>query len=191
MLLFHRRRAGSWCAVLCFLSILSMATVTNSLSAKPPKAKASKTKKKGGGAARPGASASPDQLSLTNIPLPIGHEAKGLVFPDFDAQGHLVGKFEAGTAKRIDQDHVRFENLKITTFTPENTADLEVNMHTSVLNLQTHVLASDERSTIKRTDFNIVGDTVQFDTSARTTRMIGNVKMVISSQSSLIAKPNE
>src|SRR3954462_7139421 len=109
MLLFRHQRAVSWRAVLCVLSILSLATVSDSLSAKAPKAKAAKGKKKGAGAAaKPGASASPDQLSLTNIPLPIGHEAKGLVFPDFDAQGHLVGKFEAGTAKRIDQDHVRF-----------------------------------------------------------------------------------
>ena len=59
-------------------------------------------------------SASPGEQSLTNIPLPIGHEAKGLVLPDFDAEGHLRGKFEAGTAHRIDQEHVGFEQLKIT-----------------------------------------------------------------------------
>src|SRR5256885_11056128 len=65
------------------------------------------------------ASASPGEQTLTNIPLPIGHEAKGLVLPDFDASGHLVGRFEAGTARRLDQEHVGFQNLKITTFTPE------------------------------------------------------------------------
>ena len=63
-------------------------------------------------------SASPGEQSLTNIPLPIGHEAKGLVLPDFDANGHLRGRIEAGTAHRIDEEHVGFQILKITTYTP-------------------------------------------------------------------------
>jgi lipopolysaccharide assembly outer membrane protein LptD (OstA) len=122
--------------------------------------------------------------------LPIGHEAKGLVLPDFNAQGRLVGKFEAGTARRVDQEHVNFQNLKITTFTEQNQVDLQIDMTTSVFNLSTKVLMSKERSTIRRADFNIVGDSVQFDTNTRTGHLIGNVKMVINSQSSLIEKPN-
>ena len=71
------------------------------------------------------------EQSLTNIPLPIGHEAKGLVLPDFDADGRLRGKFEAGTAHRIDQEHVGFQQLKITTYTPEDQPDLQ-NRHEHV-----------------------------------------------------------
>lgn len=189
MLPFHRRRAASWRTVLCLLSILSIATPpAGSVFGKTGKTKTGKKKRALAAAA---ASGSPGEASLTNIPLPIGHEAKGLVLPDFNAEGRLVGKFEAGTARRVDQDHVRFQDLKITTFTPENKLDLQVEMHTSVFDLKTKILISQERSTIKRADFNIVGDSAQFDTNARTGRMIGNVKMVISSQSSLIEKPNE
>jgi len=137
------------------------------------------------------ASASPGEQNLTNIPLPVGHEAKGLVLPDFDANGHLVGKFEAGTARRIDQENVTFQKLKITTFTPENQLDLQIDMKTSVLNLKTRLLTSQERTTVRRTDFNIVGDSVQFDTNTRTGRLIGNVKMVITDQSHLMGKPAE
>ena len=146
-------------------------------------------KKKGRGAATP--TASPGEQSLTNIPLPIGHEAKGLVFPDFDAEGHLRGRFEAGTAHRIDQEHIGFQQLKITTYTPDNQPDLQVDMHTSVLDLKTRILSSQERTTIQRADFNIAGDSVQFDTNTRTGRLIGNVKMVISSKSHLTEKPDE
>ncbi len=85
-------------------------------------------------------SSSPGEQSLTNIPLPIGHEAKGLVLPDFDGDGHLRGKFEAGTANRIDQEHVGFEQLKITTYTPEDQPDLKIDMSTSVLDLKTRIL---------------------------------------------------
>jgi hypothetical protein len=145
--------------------------------------------RKGKARAKPAPSASPVEQSLTNIPLPIGHEAKGLVLPDFDGEGHLRGKFEAGTAHRIDQEHVGFEHLKITTYTPEDQQDLKIDMSTSVLNLKTRVLSSKERTTIQRADFNIAGDSVEFDTNSRTGRLIGNVKMVITDKSRLTAKP--
>src|SRR2546423_7634639 len=133
-------------------------------------------------------SVSPGEQSLTNIPLPIGHEAKGLVLPDFDADGHLRGKFEAGTAHRIDQEHIGFERLKITTYTPENQPDLKIDMSTSVLDLKTRILISKERTTIQRSDFNIAGDSVEFDTNSKTGRLVGNVKMVITDKSHLTAK---
>ena len=133
---------------------------------------------------------SPGDQSLTNIPLPIGHEAKGLVLPDFDGDGRLRGKFEAGTAHRIDQEHVGFQHLKITTYTPESQTDLQIDMQTSVLDLKTRILSSQERTTIKRSDFNIAGDSVQFDTNSKTGRLIGNVKMVITDKSHLTARPN-
>jgi hypothetical protein len=135
--------------------------------------------------------ASPAEQSLTNIPLPIGHEAKGIVLPDFDSEGHLRGRFEAGTAHRIDEEHVGFQHLKITTYTPESRTDLKIEMHTSVLDLKTRILSSQERTTIERADFNIAGDSVQFDTNTRMGRLIGNVKMVITDQSRLKGQGNE
>lgn len=171
-----------------FLSILSLSiflstplTATAKENSKAPSAK----KKKG---AKAGPSGSPGEASLTNIPLPIGHEAKGLVLPDFNSEGKLVGRFEAGTAKRLDEERVQFQDLKIITYTPENQTDLQVNMHTSIFNLKTRVLSSDERSTVKRADFNIAGDKATFDTNSRTGTMIGNVKMLISNQSNLMKR---
>jgi hypothetical protein len=145
-------------------------------------------KKKGLAPATPGGS--PSEQSLTNIPLPIGHEAKGLVLPDFDANGRLRGRFEAGTAHRIDQEHVGFQHLRITTYTPESQPDLRIDMHTSVLDLKTRILSSQERTMIQRSDFNIAGDSVQFDTNSKTGRLIGNVKMVITDKSHLTTTPS-
>jgi hypothetical protein len=145
-------------------------------------------KKKAGTSATAGGS--PGEQSLTNIPLPIGHEAKGLVLPDFDGDGRLRGKFEAGTAHRIDQEHVGFQHLKITTYTPQSQPDLQIDMKTSVLDLKTRILSSQERTTIQRSDFNIAGDSVQFDTNSKTGRLSGNIKMVITDKSHLTGKPN-
>src|SRR3954466_3722457 len=146
--------------------------------------------RKGKPRTKAGAGSSAGEQSLTNIPLPIGHEAKGLVLPDFDGDGHLRGKFEAGTAHRIDEEHVGFEQLKITTYTPEDQQDLRIDMSTSVLNLNTRILSSKARTTIQRADFNIAGDSVEFDTNNRTGRLIGNVKMVITDKSHLTVKPD-
>jgi hypothetical protein len=186
MLLFHSGRfaRGNWFVWLLpiFLSIL--------ISAAQVLAQSKGQKRKQGRAAGTPA-VSPGEQSLTNIPLPVGHEAKGLVLPDFDSEGHLRGRFEAGTAHRIDEEHIGFQHLKITTYTPENQPDLKIDMHTSVLDLKTRVLSSQERTTIERADFNIAGDSVQFDTNTRTGRLTGNVKMVITDQSRLKGQGNE
>ena len=121
----------------------------------------------------------------------IGHEAKGLVLPDFDLEGHLRGKFEAGTARRIDEEHVGFRSLKITTYTPENTQDMTIEMNNSVLDLKTRMLSSKERTKITRADFNIAADAVEFDTAAHTSKLLGNVKMVITDHSHFGGKTAE
>jgi hypothetical protein len=184
MLLFRSGRSTYWGWLVWFLSI-----VLSVLIAVPQASGQSKgRKKKGLASATP--SGSQGEQSLTNIPLPIGHEAKGLVLPDFDGEGHLRGKFEAGTAHRIDQEHIGFNHLKITTYTPEDQPDLKIDMSTSVLDLKTRILSSKERTRIQRADFNIAGDSVQFDTNSKTGRLIGNVKMVITDKSHLTAAPS-
>ncbi|HWY52267.1 MAG TPA: hypothetical protein VNW72_12365 [Chthoniobacterales bacterium] len=136
-------------------------------------------------------SASGGEQSLTNIPLPIGHEAKGLTLPDFDLEGHLRGRFEAESAKRLDEEHIGFHSLKIITYTPENKPDLTVELSEAVLNLKTRILSSKERALIKRADFDIAGDSVEFDTNTHTGKLVGNVKMVLTSQSQLLGNQNE
>src|SRR5256714_13993395 len=184
MLLFRSGRSTCWGLLAWLLSVVLSVLIT----APQVSAQSKGRKKRALASATP--SSSPGEQSLTNIPLPIGHEAKGLVLPDFDANGRLRGRFEAGTAHRIDEEHVGFQHLKITTYTPESQPDLQIDMHTSVLDLKTRILSSQERTTIRRSDFNIVGDSVQFDTNSRTGRLIGNVKMVITDKSPLTAKPN-
>jgi len=187
-----RRPAGSpivnrtWRCWFLAILLLSVVLCASSLA---PYASAQSKGRKGKPRAKAGPSSSPSEQSLTNIPLPIGHEAKGLVLPDFDAEGHLRGKFEAGTARRIDREHVGFEQLKIYTYTPEDQPDLRIDMSTSVLDLKTRILSSKARTTIQRADFNIAGDSVEFDTNSKTGRLIGNVKMVITDKSHLTATP--
>lgn len=182
MLLFRSDRSLRWRTLVSIWSILLLAILSVPALAKERGRKKLPSSSPG---------KSPGEQSLTNIPLAVGHEAKGLVLPDFDIDGHLRAKFEAGKARRIDDDHMGFHGLKITTYTLENTPDLMIEMSDSVLDLKTRVLASKERTTIKRADFDIAGDSVEFNTNTRMGRLIGNVKMVITDQSHFTGKASQ
>jgi lipopolysaccharide assembly outer membrane protein LptD (OstA) len=125
---------------------------------------------------------SPEAIGLKNIPLTIGHEAKGIVFPNYDDTGHLVGRFQAETASRIDENHVRFTDLKMQTFDQKEQPDFDIKMANAILNLETRILESKARATLKRNDFEIAGDTMSFNTSTHQGTMTGNVHMTIFNQ---------
>jgi hypothetical protein len=182
MLPFRSGRSGNWGF---FFMLVSLLLINDPAGAAKPK----KQKQKLLTTATP--TASPGEQSLTNIPLPIGHEAKGLVLPDFDLEGHLRGRFEAESAKRLDEVHIGFHTLKIITYTPESKPGLTIELSESILNLKTRILTSNERTFIKRADFNIAGDSVEFDVNTRIGRMVGHVKMLITNQSQLLRNQNE
>jgi hypothetical protein len=140
----------------------------------------------------PSPGASTEDLGLKNIPLTVGHEAKGLVLPNYDLQGHLLGRFEAATAARVDEDHVRFTNLKMTTFDEHEQPDLKIDMTDGVLSLETRVINSKARTKIKRADFEIAGDAMSFNTVTKLGTLSGNVHMTLFNQKEIAgpaAKP--
>src|SRR5438105_1482170 len=151
-------RSGRALRVLSFIIIGANTLACSAMADQPKKAGRKR-------AARQGATATGTPETGAQVPLPIGREAKGLVFPDIDESGHLRGRFVAGTARRLDQDHMEFRDLKITTFTEDDQIDLEIAMAESVLDLNTRMLSSPPKTTIKRTEFEIVGENARFDTT--------------------------
>ncbi|MEY2488427.1 MAG: hypothetical protein QOC70_369 [Verrucomicrobiota bacterium] len=183
MLPFRSGRAGFSGASSAFLllAFLSCAALAGEKTAKPEVEAKSKPK------ARP----KPEE-GVTNVPMVVGHDAKGLVLPDFDLKGHLRGKLEAGITRRLDDEHVEFRGVKFTTFLPETEKpDLQIIMSTSVFNLKTQVLNSSERSTVKRSDFEITGDNMQFEMLTRKGTLAGNVKMVVRGKSKVSGNEGE
>src|SRR3984893_5413158 len=105
MLPFRSGRAGFSGASSAFLllALLSCAALAGEKVAKPEVEAKSKPR------ARP----KPEE-GVTNIPIAAGHDAKGLVLPDFDLHGHLRGKLEAGVTRRLDDEHVECRGGKMT-----------------------------------------------------------------------------
>jgi len=120
-----------------------------------------------------GPSSSPGEQSLTKHSTADRPRSQRLVLPDSTAKGICGENSKLERRNRIDQEHIGFEHLKITTYTPEDQPDLRIDMSTSVLDLKTRILSSKARTTIQRVDFNIAGDSVEFDTNSRTGRLMG------------------
>jgi len=171
MLPFRSGRAGISSA---FSAVLVLALLTCAVFAAEKKA------------AKPQVTAAPKkerpkpEEGVRNVPIATGHDAKGLVLPDFDMLGRMRGKLEAGITKRLDDENIEFQGVKFTTFVPDTEKpDLEILMKTSVFNLKTQVLTSQVRTTVKRSDFEIAGDTMKFEMISRQGTLAGNVKMIV------------
>ena len=64
-------------------------------------------------------------------------------------------------------------------------------MSNAILNLDTRVLESKERSRIKRTDFEIAGDAMTFNTVTHQGTMNGNIHMTIFNQNEIVRPPKK
>jgi hypothetical protein len=117
---------------------------------------------------------------IKDVPITEGHDARGLVLPDFDRDGKLRGKLQAGVTRRLDEQNIQFEGVKFTTFLPETEKpNLEISVDKAVFNLKTQVMTSNVRSTVKRSDFEVSGDTMRFEMVTRQSVLEGNVKMIV------------
>lgn len=117
---------------------------------------------------------------IKDVPITEGHDAKGLVLPDYDDKGHLRGKLQAGVTRRLDDQNVQFEGVKFVTYLPETeTPNLDISVSKAVLNIKTQVLTSNVRSTVKRIDFEASGDSMRFEMLTRQSTLEGNVKVVV------------
>ena len=117
---------------------------------------------------------------IKDVPITEGHDAKGLILPDFDNHGRMRGKLQAGVTRRLDEQNVEFQGVKFVTFLPETeTPNLEITVNKAVFNIKTQVLTANVRSTVKRSDFEAAGDSMRFEMLTRQSTLEGNVKVVV------------
>jgi lipopolysaccharide export system protein LptC len=87
---------------------------------------------------------------------------------------------QAGVTRRLDPQNVEFHGVKFTTYFPETeTPNLDITVDKAVFNLKTQVLTSNVRATVKRSDFEISGDSMRFEMLTRQSTIEGNVKMIV------------
>ena len=115
-----------------------------------------------------------------DVPVPLGIPVKGIKIPHRDEAGKLVMTIEAEVATKLDDHHVDMQNMKIESFDDEG-KKIRVELPHSIFNLETRMLTGDSHALIRREDFEITGDSVEFNTKTRYAVLRGKIRMVIQS----------
>jgi hypothetical protein len=125
----------------------------------------------------PGGSASPTPPKF-NIPIPMGHNAKGVDLPFFD-NGKLQMYFVIRKAFRVDINHLDMTHAYMQTYDEKETPDVTIYMTRCLLDLNTRVITSEVPVDIRRSDFEITGEKMVFNTQTHIGRLSGHVRMTI------------
>jgi hypothetical protein len=143
---------------------------------KQAKSDSSKKQKKPKDAKKGKADAEAPKLSL---PILKGHDAFGLKIPYFDAEGKLQMLFNIGKASRIDDERVAMSDMQLETYDDSGEPEMTIDLPSSVLNVNTRIITTDSNVTIKRSDFEITGRSMEFNTDTKKGRLAGDVRMLI------------
>lgn len=115
-----------------------------------------------------------------DVPVPLGIPVKGIKIPHRDEKGKLVMTIEADVATKLDDQHVDMQSMKIESFDDDG-KKINIELPHSIFNLETKILAGDSGAHITREDFEITGDSVEFNTKTRYATLRGKIRMVIQS----------
>jgi hypothetical protein len=114
-----------------------------------------------------------------NPPIPVSHDAEVVNLPYWDSKGKLQMFFNIAKAFRSDLGHLDMENAYMQTYDDKGVPDATVFMTRAALDLNTLIVTSDVPVTVRRSDFDIVGQKMVFNTKTRQGRMTGHVRMTI------------
>jgi len=121
-----------------------------------------------------------EEEGFESVPMPINMPVKGIKIPHRNEEGKLVMTIEAEIATKLDDQHVDMQNMKIESFDDDG-KKINIELPHSIFNLETRMLTGDQHALIRREDFEITGDSVEFNTKTRYAVLRGKIRMVIQS----------
>ena len=107
-----------------------------------------------------------------------GYPSKGLKIPHFDEEGNLQMSFEIGVATRLDDEQLRMDAAQLETF-EDGEREMIITLPSAVLNLNSWEITSERPVSIQRSDFELTGQTMTFNTKTKQGKFGGGVRMVI------------
>lgn len=125
------------------------------------------------------AAATPKPQGKLSLPLPKGQDSKGVVIPYTDGTGKKSMVFKIGVGRRLDDDNVNMNDLMIEMYDEQGAPEMTIELPAAQMHLGTRVIGGKESVTIKRSDFQLTGQTMEFNTETRQGWIKGNVKMII------------
>ena len=121
----------------------------------------------------------PKETGKMDIPVSKDHDAKGLKIPYFDGSGKKQMIFTIGVASRLDDDHIGLTETQVETFNDQGDHEMIIDLPKSELNVITNILVTKKRMMIKRDDFEIVGESMEFNLKTKQGTLSGGVRMLI------------
>jgi hypothetical protein len=115
-----------------------------------------------------------------DVPMPLNMPVKGIKIPHRNEAGKLIMTIEAEVATKLDEQHIEMENMKIESFDDDG-KKINIELPHSIFNLDTRILTGDKHAFIHREDFEVTGDSVEFNTKTRYAILRGKIRMVIQS----------
>ena len=127
-----------------------------------------------------------------DIPIPVGHDAKGLRLPMRNDQGKLQFILDVEHVLRVDQVNVQMHNSIIQTYDDQTGApSAKIELVNSVMNTETNVITTQDPVVITRDDFRLTGDGAVFNTKTRQGKVVKNVRLIIYNRDELKKKDSE
>ena len=127
-----------------------------------------------------------------DIPIPIGHDAKGLRLPMRNDDGKLQALVDVEHVRRLDQVNVEMHNSIIQTYDDQTgEPGAKVELINSVMNTETNVLTTHDPVIVTRADFRLTGDSAVFNTKTRQGKVMKNVCLIIYNRDELKKKSPE
>lgn len=110
--------------------------------------------------------------------IPEGMKNLKVRIPGFE-NGRATSLITADALTRQDKNTLFAEKMTIKIFGADPKEDVRVDTRTATYVLDSKVLSSNERSRVSRSDFQLEGDTMVFDTTTSQGKMVGRVQMII------------
>ena len=127
-----------------------------------------------------------------DIPIPVGHDARGLRLPMRNEQGKLQFILDVERVRRLDQANLDMHNSTIQTYDDQTGApSAKIELVNSVMNTETNVLTTQDPVVITREDFRLTGDSAVFNTKTRQGKVMKNVRLIIYNRDELKKKDPE
>lgn len=115
-----------------------------------------------------------------DLPVPIGHDVKGLRLPVRNDEGKIEMQFDMESARRLDDQNVEMHTVTIQTYNQQTLKpDAKIELVASTMNLDTEVISTNEPVRITRDDFFLTADGGQFNSKTRQGTVFGNIHLVI------------
>jgi hypothetical protein len=123
------------------------------------------------------------------LPVPIGHDVKGLRLPVRNDQGKMDMQFDVEIARRINDQSVEMHTTVIQTYNQQTEKpDAKIYLHDSEMNLETEVITTKDPVKITRADFLLTADSGQFNSKTRQGVVYGHIDLVIFNRSEFQTK---